>query len=73
MIERASEYVYKNVIELFYLFFLVAVVVFVLLGITRGYKSPQNIYESAYNACIARETIDSDRCHDMALREAYGD
>lgn len=35
--------------------------------------NPMDIYETSYNACIARETLSDAQCHDIALKEAYPD
>lgn len=46
-----------------------------LIGAFNGVQLPdsQDIYESAYNRCIARETLSDTQCHDIALKEAYPD
>lgn len=62
----------QGLIEYTLVFTLIVCVVVVLVAVFFGLSvNPQDVYEREYAECIARETIVADRCHDIALMEAY--
>lgn len=66
----------QGLIEYALILLLVAIVVICILVIGNAVikqftSNPIDIYEQAYSACMARETIGHEECHDLAVRTAY--